>query len=220
MDACPAARSAGRRPSGWPDGVHTAEGDQGCQIRHCNKKGTKRRGGGCAAMAAQLPQLPYPYQQTEFSKGYAECAALDAHAARRAGQEGFAGNSTPLYMYSNPGAWASLMGVDFVRNNKAKGIDYATMHAYTDQWLCVSEGATTQGQLDFLKCAPRPPGRPLPPPPACAAAPRARRACAGGAAGCVLVSAARACAGARVRRAAAHVLARRKRAQAAPLAAA
>ncbi len=107
-------------------------------------------------MAAQLPQLPYPYQQTEFSKGYAECAALDAHAARRAGQEGFAGNSTPLYMYSNPGAWASLMGVDFVRNNKAKGIDYATMHAYTDQWLCVSEGATTQGQLDFLKCAPRP----------------------------------------------------------------
>lgn len=59
-------------------------------------------------------------------------------------------------MYSNPGAWASLLGVDFVRNNKAKGIDYATMHAYTDQWLCVSEGATTQGQLDFLKCAPRP----------------------------------------------------------------
>ena len=69
----------------------------------------------------------------------------------RAGQEGFAGNSTPLYMYSNPGAWASLMGVDYVRNNKAKGIDYSTMHVYTDQWLCVAEGATTQGQLDFMK---------------------------------------------------------------------
>ena len=71
-----------------------------------------------------------------------------------AGQEGFAGNSTPLYMYSNPGAWASLMGVDYVRNNKAKGIDYSTMHVYTDQWLCVAEGATTQGQLDFMKCGP------------------------------------------------------------------
>ena len=69
----------------------------------------------------------------------------------RAGQEGFAGNSTPLYMYSNPGAWASLMGVDYVRNNKAKGIDYSTMHVYTDQWLCVAEGATTQGQIDFMK---------------------------------------------------------------------
>lgn len=69
----------------------------------------------------------------------------------RAGQEGFAGNSTPLYMYSNPGAWASLMGVDFVRNNKAKGIDYSTMHVYTDQWLCVAEGSTTQGQLEFMK---------------------------------------------------------------------
>lgn len=54
-------------------------------------------------------------------------------------------------MYSNPGAWASLLGVDFVRNNKAKGIDYATMHVYVDQWLCVSEGSTTEGQLDFMK---------------------------------------------------------------------
>ncbi|CAL8463261.1 g2795 [Coccomyxa elongata] len=67
------------------------------------------------------------------------------------GQEGFAANSTPLYMYSNPGAWASLLGVDFVRNSKAKGIDYATMHVYVDQWLCVAEGSTTEGQLDFMK---------------------------------------------------------------------
>lgn len=45
------------------------------------------------------------------------------------------------------------MGVDFVRNNKAKGIDYATMHLYVDQWLCVAEGSTVQGQLDFMTCA-------------------------------------------------------------------
>ena len=56
-------------------------------------------------------------------------------------------------MYSNPGAWASLLGVDFVRNNKAKGIDYATMHVYVDQWLCVEEGSTRKGQLNFMKCA-------------------------------------------------------------------
>ncbi len=54
-------------------------------------------------------------------------------------------------MYSNPGAWASLLGVDFVKNNKAKGIDYATMHVYVDQWLCVEEGSTRKGQLDFMK---------------------------------------------------------------------
>ena len=57
-------------------------------------------------------------------------------------------------MYSNPGAWASLLGVDFVRNNKAPGIDYATMHVYVDQWLCVTEGSTVAGQLEFLQCAP------------------------------------------------------------------
>ncbi len=81
--------------------------------------------------------------------------ALTSPAAlcARAGQEGFAGNSTPLYMYSNPGAWASLLGVDFVRNNKAPGIDYATMHVYVDQWLCVTEGSTLDGQLEFMKCA-------------------------------------------------------------------
>eukprot|EP00884_Botryococcus_braunii_P022962 jgi/Botrbrau1/934/Bobra.0167s0045.1 len=67
------------------------------------------------------------------------------------GMEGFAGNSTPLYLYSNPGAWASLMGNDFVRNHKVEGIDYATMHVYVDQWLCVEQGSTEDGQLGFLK---------------------------------------------------------------------
>lgn len=69
------------------------------------------------------------------------------------GMEGFAGNSTPLYLYSNPGAWSSLMGNDFVRNHKVEGIDYATMHVYVDQWLCVEQGSTQDGQLSFLKCA-------------------------------------------------------------------
>ncbi|CAK0785155.1 hypothetical protein CVIRNUC_008361 [Coccomyxa viridis] len=89
--------------------------------------------------------------QTWIEDMAAYVKSLDPIHLLSTGQEGFAGNSTPLYMYSNPGAWASLLGVDFVRNNKAKGIDYATMHVYVDQWLCVQEGSTTAGQLDFMK---------------------------------------------------------------------
>lgn len=67
-----------------------------------------------------------------------------------AGSEGFAGNYTPMYLYANPGAWGSLLGVDFVRNHNISNIDYATMHVYVDQWLCVAEGATEEGQLGFM----------------------------------------------------------------------
>jgi hypothetical protein len=67
-------------------------------------------------------------------------------------------------MYSNPGAWAALLGVDIVRNNKAKGIDYATMHVYVDQWLCVAEGSTRDGQLDFMRCVFMPAERRITPP--------------------------------------------------------
>ncbi|GMH38575.1 hypothetical protein BSKO_06459 [Bryopsis sp. KO-2023] len=67
------------------------------------------------------------------------------------GEEGFFGASTPLYLYANPGPWATLEGVDFVRNHKAKGIDFATMHAYVDQWLCTVEGKDREGQMSFFK---------------------------------------------------------------------
>ena len=67
------------------------------------------------------------------------------------GSEGFFGPSTPLYMYANPGPWASLEGVDFVRNHRVKGIDFASTHVYVDQWLCTERGSTAAGQLDFFK---------------------------------------------------------------------
>ena len=70
-----------------------------------------------------------------------------------AGSEGFAGNYTPMYLYANPGAWGSLLGVDFVRNHAISNLDYATMHVYVDQWLCTADGATEDGQLAFMKCA-------------------------------------------------------------------
>ena len=98
--------------------------------------------------------VPYPLLPYCTVHGLWQHGSTSVGSAQRSdavGQEGFAGNSTPLYMYSNPGAWASLLGVDFVRNNKAKGIDYATMHIYVDQWLCVEEGSTRKGQLDFMK---------------------------------------------------------------------
>jgi mannan endo-1,4-beta-mannosidase len=37
-------------------------------------------------------------------------------------------------LYANPGPWAQLEGVDFVRNHRAPGIDFATVHVYVDQW--------------------------------------------------------------------------------------
>ncbi|GMH38711.1 hypothetical protein BSKO_06595 [Bryopsis sp. KO-2023] len=67
------------------------------------------------------------------------------------GEEGFFGSSTPLYLYANPGPWATLEGVDFVRNHQAKGIDFASMHVYVDQWLCTEEGKDREGQMGFFK---------------------------------------------------------------------
>eukprot|EP01025_Chloroclados_australasicus_P004944 TRINITY_DN11367_c0_g1_i3.p1 TRINITY_DN11367_c0_g1~~TRINITY_DN11367_c0_g1_i3.p1 ORF type:complete len:843 (-),score=98.48 TRINITY_DN11367_c0_g1_i3:7-2208(-) len=67
------------------------------------------------------------------------------------GEEGFFGESTPLYLYANPGAWATLEGNDFVRNHQVKGIDYATLHVYVDQWLCDVQGSTKEGQMRFFR---------------------------------------------------------------------
>lgn len=67
------------------------------------------------------------------------------------GSESFFGPSTPLYLYANPGPWAALEGVDFVRNHAVPGIDFATMHVYVDQWLCTQRGSTRDGQLGFFR---------------------------------------------------------------------
>ena len=76
--------------------------------------------------------------------------SLDPVHLLTVGSEGFFGPSSPLYQYANPGPWASLLGVDFVANHKAKGIDFASTHIYVDQWFCVEKGATPQGQLGFF----------------------------------------------------------------------
>eukprot|EP00955_Chlamydomonas_euryale_P055359 356114-Chlamydomonas_euryale.AAC.2 len=41
--------------------------------------------------------------------------------------------TTQLSQY-NPGAWAASSGQDFVRNNAVPTIDFATVHAWPDNW--------------------------------------------------------------------------------------
>ncbi len=51
------------------------------------------------------------------------------------GSEGFFGPSTPqLAAQYNPQDWASTMGQDFVENTNIPEIDYATVHAWPDNW--------------------------------------------------------------------------------------
>jgi hypothetical protein len=75
---------------------------------------------------------------------------LDPNHLLTVGSESFFGPSSPLYLYANPGPWAQLEGVDFVRNHAVPGIDFATMHVYVDQWLCVERGATKTGRDEFF----------------------------------------------------------------------
>ncbi|ERN20506.1 mannan endo-1,4-beta-mannosidase 2 isoform X2 [Amborella trichopoda] len=51
------------------------------------------------------------------------------------GNEGFYGPTTPEKFDRNPGDWASSLGVDFIRNNMISAIDFASVHAYPDNWF-------------------------------------------------------------------------------------
>jgi mannan endo-1,4-beta-mannosidase len=42
--------------------------------------------------------------------------------------------ATSQLLKFNPGPWASVTGQDFVLNNAAKAIDFATIHAWPDNW--------------------------------------------------------------------------------------
>ena len=50
------------------------------------------------------------------------------------GSEGFFGPSTPDLLQYNPGPWAAETGQDFVANNAVEGIDFATVHAWPQNW--------------------------------------------------------------------------------------
>lgn len=57
--------------------------------------------------------------------------SIDRNHLLEAGLEGFYGPSTPQMKSLNP---AYEIGTDFIANNRIPGIDFATAHAYPDQW--------------------------------------------------------------------------------------
>lgn len=57
--------------------------------------------------------------------------SLDNKHLLEIGMEGFYGDSVPERKSINPGY---QVGTDFISNHLIKEIDFATIHAYTDQW--------------------------------------------------------------------------------------
>lgn len=70
--------------------------------------------------------------------------SIDRNHMLEAGLEGFYGQTTPPKKSLNPGF---DIGTDFISNNRVRGIDFATVHSYPDQWLSTSND---QNQLSFL----------------------------------------------------------------------
>ena len=96
------------------------------------------------------PRCPSDLSGRTLQSWIAEMAAhvksIDAAHLLEAGLEGFYGASTPSRATAaNPSGYQ--LGADFVANNRAPGIDFATVHAYPDQWL---PGLDAPSQLRFL----------------------------------------------------------------------
>ena len=59
--------------------------------------------------------------------------SVDPNHMVEIGLEGFYGESTPdRKRQFNPGGYT--VGTDFISNNLIPGVDFATIHAYPDQW--------------------------------------------------------------------------------------
>nr|XP_017254126.1 PREDICTED: mannan endo-1,4-beta-mannosidase 7 [Daucus carota subsp. sativus] len=82
--------------------------------------------------------------QAWISEMASHVKSIDRNHLLEAGLEGFYGPSTPQRKALNP---AYEIGTDFIANNRIPGIDFATAHAYPDQWL---PGSNDQNQLDFM----------------------------------------------------------------------
>ncbi|KAL4583150.1 hypothetical protein LXL04_007715 [Taraxacum kok-saghyz] len=71
--------------------------------------------------------------------------SLDRHHLLEVGMEGFYGDTMPERKQINPGY---QVGTDFISNNLVRGIDFATIHAYPDQWLA---GQNEDSQMAFMQ---------------------------------------------------------------------
>ncbi|KAH0662613.1 mannan endo-1,4-beta-mannosidase 5-like [Solanum tuberosum] len=71
--------------------------------------------------------------------------SLDKRHLLEIGMEGFYGDSMPEKKQINPGF---QVGTDFISSHLIKEIDFATIHAYTDQWL---SGQSDDAQATFMQ---------------------------------------------------------------------
>ncbi|KAM3338245.1 mannan endo-1,4-beta-mannosidase 5-like [Capsicum galapagoense] len=71
--------------------------------------------------------------------------SLDKKHLLEIGMEGFYGDSIPEKKQVNPGF---QVGTDFISSHLVKEIDFATIHAYTDQWL---SGQSDDAQAAFMQ---------------------------------------------------------------------
>ncbi|XP_068637161.1 mannan endo-1,4-beta-mannosidase 1 [Aristolochia californica] len=74
----------------------------------------------------------------------AHVKSIDSNHLLEVGLEGFYGAASAEKKQYNPGF---ELGTDFIANNQIHGVDFATVHAYPDQWL---SSADDQKQLSFL----------------------------------------------------------------------
>ncbi|XP_038979898.1 putative mannan endo-1,4-beta-mannosidase 9 [Phoenix dactylifera] len=70
--------------------------------------------------------------------------SIDSNHMLEVGLEGFYGESRPERKQFNPGY---EVGTDFIANNMVPEIDFATIHAYPDQWI----SGSNEAQMAFLK---------------------------------------------------------------------
>eukprot|EP01018_Ginkgo_biloba_P004329 Gb_28909 [translate_table: standard] len=75
--------------------------------------------------------------------------SIDAKHLLESGVEGFYGPSTPDRVQLNPNTYAQQVGTDFIRNHQVPGIDFASVHIYTDSW--VTNNYITPAHLPFVK---------------------------------------------------------------------
>ncbi|XP_017700077.3 putative mannan endo-1,4-beta-mannosidase 9 [Phoenix dactylifera] len=72
--------------------------------------------------------------------------SIDSRHLLEVGTEGFYGDSISERKQFNPGGYEA--GTDFIANNEIPEIDFATIHAYPDQWI---PGSSELAQLVFLQ---------------------------------------------------------------------
>ncbi|XP_042454810.1 mannan endo-1,4-beta-mannosidase 8-like [Zingiber officinale] len=73
--------------------------------------------------------------QAWFEEMVAYVKSIDPVHMLEIGVEGFYGPSMPERLELNPNESAGREGTDFIRNHQVPGVDFASVHVYSDTWL-------------------------------------------------------------------------------------